>query len=111
MLAEGEYLLYLDDDNFLADDSVLADLNEVLTGDFAVFPILRHGQVFFSDPPRCCHADTANIVVRREIGRWPDIPEYTADGIWIDALVKNYKYQSFPGFRPIVIMPKSSEGR
>ena len=104
--------MYLDDDNFLADNRILEDMATALTADWGLFPILRHGQQFFTDPPRCCHADTANIVVKREIGRWPNIPDYTADGIWIDALVKDHPaYQAFPGFRPIVIMEKSSEGK
>jgi len=107
--AEGEYLLYLDDDNWLSDDHVLEDLNVVVTP-WALFPILRHGNRFFTDPPKCCHVDTANVVVSRDIGRWPDIPDYTADGQFVESLLK-YPYQAFPDFRTIVVMPHSSEGR
>jgi glycosyltransferase involved in cell wall biosynthesis len=110
--ATGEYVLYLDDDNWLTNERVLENIAAVLTGNWGFFPILRHGQIFYTDQPRSCHADTANVVVKREIGRWPDGPEYTMDGIWIDALMKNYpNYQAFPNFRPIVVMPSSNEGR
>ena len=112
--ATGDYVLYLDDDNWLADNEILAGIAVLLstcTDPWFLFPILRHGQVFYTDPPRLCHADTANIVVSRKIGRWPDGPEYTMDGIWIDGLVRDYPYQAFPNFRPIVVMPTSSEGR
>jgi len=29
----------------------------------------------------------------------------------VEELVSKYPYQAFPGFRPIVVMPKSSEGK
>lgn len=111
--ATGDYVCYLDDDNYFADANVLQDLVLALkdSPEWALFPILRHGQVFYTDPPRSCHADTANVVVKREIGRWPNGPEYTMDGIWIDALVRDHKYQAFPKFRPIVVMESSNEGR
>lgn len=112
-IATGDYLVYLDDDNFLADSCVLEDIAEALRDrpDFAIFPILRHGQRFFNDPPGLCMTDTANVVVKRGIGRWPDIQDYTADGIWVEALKAKHTYQAFPDFAPIVIMPKSNEGK
>lgn len=113
--AKGEYLIHLDDDNVLADRKVLEDIDRALfrAGEpqWALFPILRHGQRFFTDPPRSCHADTLNIVVKREIGRWPNIPDYTADGIWIDGLVRDHSYVAFPQFRPIGIMASSRQGQ
>ena len=115
--ATGEYLLGLDDDNALYDNSVLESIHKHLNGplfgkpDWAIFPIHRHGQIFFHDPPGLCMTDTANVVVRREIGRWPDGPEYTMDGVWVDQLKANYPYLAFPAHRPIVYMPKSSEGK
>lgn len=110
----GDYLLYLDDDNYLADENVLSDLAAALVDrpDYACFPIMRFGQRFFDPNPRSCHADTANIVVKREYGRWPDRPEYTADGFWIDAMRSDPSLvlESFPDFRPIVIMPQQGKG-
>ena len=108
--ANGQYLLYLDDDNYLADDRILEDMMNLIVTPWALFPILRHGGKFFTDPPRSCHVDTANVVVSREIGRWPNIPDYTADGQFVESLLK-YPYQAFPDFRPIVVMEKSNEGK
>ena len=120
--ATGEYLVMLDDDNALYSDTVLEDIFKAINGplfdppEWAIFPIHRHGQIFFHDPPGLCMSDTANVVVKREIGRWPDDPGhgdnavYTMDGHWIEGL-KKYPYMAFPAFRPIVFMPKSSEGK
>lgn len=115
-IAVGNYAMYLDDDNYLAYNNVLCDIARYLEGanfpDWAVFPIMRHGSVFFNDPPGLCMTDTANVVVRREIGRWPDGPEYTMDGIWVEALKRDYpKYAAFPDVVPIVVMETSGQGQ
>ena len=110
--AAGEYLIYLDDDNFLADDKILEDISIALADDpkWAIFPIHRHGWYFFHDPPGMCMIDTLNVVVQREIGRWPDIEPREADGYWVEALKDKYPYAAFPQFRPIGIMETSSNG-
>ena len=112
-MATGKWLVMLDDDNTLASPQTLKQIAKAVKNepDFAVFPILRHGHIFFNDPPGLCMSDTGNIVVKREIGRWPDGPEYTMDGIWIDALKAKYQYQAFPDALPIIIMEHSSEGK
>lgn len=115
-MATGNYVMYLDDDNYLAHGNVLLDIAVYLQAenlpDWAVFPIMRHGSIFFNDPPRICMTDTANIVVKREIGRWPDGPEYTMDGIWVEALKRDYpKYAVFPDVAPIVVMETSGQGQ
>lgn len=114
-VATGDYVLYLDDDNYLADDDVLGDIAKNLQDsngpDFAVFPILRHGQIFFTNLPRSCHIDTANLVIKREFAQWPKIPDYTADGIFAESLVRNHSFVAFADSRPIVIMEKSNEGK
>jgi len=111
------YTWHVDDDNVLADPNILADIATALdkTGlpDWAIFPILRFGSPFFTPDPRSCYADTMNIVVKREFGRWPDRPEYTADGFWIDALREHQSplsFAAFPDFRPIGIMPVQGKG-
>ena len=112
----GEYILVLDDDNWLTGNHVLEEIHASLNGPlfdppvWAIFPIMRHGQRFFHDPPGLCMTDTANVVVKRELGRWPNMPDYTADGHWVEGL-KQYPYLSFPMARPIVMMPKSNEGK
>ena len=111
--ASGGWLVMLDDDNVLADRHILADLATALEGvqeQWCLFPILRHGLPFYFDPPVPNYFDTANAVVRREIGRWPDIDDYASDGVWVNALREKYPYRAFPTFRPIVVMPTSSFG-
>jgi hypothetical protein len=112
----AEWIWHVDDDNYLSDPDILLYLSTVLAKlsseiKFAIFPILRHGSVFFNDPPGLCMTDTMNVIVRREVGRWPDGPEYTMDGIWVEALKARYKYAAFPDFIPIGVMEKSSEGK
>lgn len=113
---KGTYQIALDDDNFLADNSILSDiaieLETVGYPDYSCFPIMRFGGVFFDVNPRSCHADTANMVVKREYAQWPDINDYTADGFWIDALRARPELSmaTFPKFRPIVVMPKQGKG-
>lgn len=113
---DGDYLLYLDDDNrMMGYDSlerVAAELEANGRPQVAFFPIYRLGGIFMPQgKPGCCHVDTSNLVVAREIGQWPDIPEYTSDGIFIEALVEKYPYRLFPSVPPIVEMPTISGGK
>lgn len=108
-LATGDMVFYLDDDNYLADERVLEDL-KVVTTPWALFPILRHGKRFMFDPPKPCYVDTGNVIARRDIARWPDIEAYCSDGVWVEGL-KQYPYQAFPDFRPIMVMPTTNFAR
>jgi len=112
--AAGDYLLYLDDDNTFARQDALSDIAAFLESthypDWAVFPIMRHGRWFFNDPPGMCMTDTANVVVKRELGRWPDIEAREADGVLVEELKAKYKYAAFPECKPIIVMEKSSNG-
>lgn len=111
--ANGDWILYLDDDNYLADDHILGDIALCLSTvpHWAIFPIMRHDQRFFHDPPGNCLVDTANMVIRREIAQWPDGPEYTKDGLFSEELKSQYPYVAFPDMRPIVIMETSNRGK
>jgi glycosyltransferase involved in cell wall biosynthesis len=113
-LATGGHCIFLDDDNRFADNTVLRQIDAALgASDIAVafFPIMRHGRHFYLDPPGCCRSDTANLVVRRDIGQWPAGPEYVMDGLFIDRLVRDYGYTGFPDAAPIIVMEASNEGR
>lgn len=113
-VAMGTWVLYLDDDNYLADDRVLERIAKSLEGrseQWALFPIMRHGHRFYRDPPGTCYVDTANMVIRREVAQWPDGPEYTMDGIFCERLRDKYPYAAFPDVEPIVIMEHSLEGK
>ena len=113
--ATGEYVIYLDDDNTIAHDRALSDIDICLMScnepDWAIFPIMRFGRRFFNDPPGLCKTDTANMVIWREYAQWPDGPEYTMDGLFCDQLKAKYAYAAFPQCRPIVVMQYSSEGK
>ena len=113
-MALGHWVAYMDDDNYYADDQVFADLYGVLAQQpdeiqWALFPILRLGGRFYSDPPRSCYVDTLNFILRRDIARWPATNAYGSDGVLIDRLMADgVSYAAFPDFRPIAILPKIS---
>lgn len=106
--AKGDYVLYLDDDDYLADSHVLKILDSV-TEPWGVFPVLRHGKLFFNLPPGIGNTGTGMFIHRREIGRWPDSDAYEADGIFAEELKRGYRYQVIGG-NPLVIQPNSSCG-
>jgi Glycosyl transferase family 2 len=112
--ATGDQCIFLDDDNRMWSDHALADIAESLESannpDFSIFPIHRHGRWFFHDPPGMCLTDSANIIVRREIGRWPDIIAREADGVLVEELKAKYSYAAFPNVEPIILMEYSSNG-
>jgi glycosyltransferase involved in cell wall biosynthesis len=110
--ASGKWIMFCDDDNFYPDPRIFLDVAEALqniTEPWAIFPITRLGGRFYSDPPRSCHTDTMNFVLRRDIAYWPDTDAYGTDGILVDDLVaRGIPYAAFPDFRPIGIIPKIS---
>jgi hypothetical protein len=115
-LTSGRFQIFLDDDNYFAHEHALGEIVEALTHanvpDLACFPILRFGQVLFDPNPRTCHVDTANMVFKRELGPWPDINDYTADGIWVDVLRSNpaVRLEVFPDVQPTVVVPRQGKG-
>jgi glycosyltransferase involved in cell wall biosynthesis len=111
--ATGEYVWFVDDDNTVADDRVLEDMAKALEDagkpPWALFPVTRLGHHFYTDPPRSCHVDTMNFVLRRDIAYWPDTNAYGSDGILVDDVMsRKIPYAAFPNFRPIGIIPKIS---
>jgi len=109
--AKGNWIYFLDDDNYLADSKVLEDIAFALPQNYAwaLFPINRLGSRFYTDPPRSCHVDTLNVMLRRDIARWPDTDAYGTDGILVDGLMaEGIPYAPFPDFRPIAVLPKIS---
>lgn len=107
--AKGDYILYVDDDDFLADENVLRTLDSV-TEPWAVFPVFRHATKFFYLPPREGGTGTGMFIHRKEIGRWPDASAYEADWLFVEELKQKYPYQALDS-RPLVIQPKSSFGK
>jgi glycosyltransferase involved in cell wall biosynthesis len=106
--AQGDYILYVDDDDYLADENVLATLDSV-TAPWAVFPVLRHGHRFLHLPPGTLKTGTGMFIHQREIGRWHDSDSYTADGAFVDELVAKYPWEVLDS-RPLVVLPWSNQG-
>jgi hypothetical protein len=106
--AQADYIFYLDDDDYLADRDVLKEL-DCVAEPWAVFPVLRHGNVFFNLPPGIGNTGTGMFIHRREFGRWPDSDLYEADGSFVEEMVQKYNYQVVNS-RPLVVQPQSSYG-
>jgi hypothetical protein len=107
--AQGDYLLYLDDDNFWADANVLKTLNEV-TEQWAIFTMLRVGVERLDIPPGFGKTDAGQIIHRRGLTRWPDNNKYAADGEMIDDLISKAPYQVLHT-RPLLIYEQRSQGK
>jgi glycosyltransferase involved in cell wall biosynthesis len=112
--AKGEFLWYVDDDNFLSHPDALKDIATrlELAGNpaWGLFPIMRHGSVFLHDPPGMCHTDTLNMVIKREFAQWPNTEAREADGILADKLKAEHPYVAFSDCPSIGIMEHSSNG-
>jgi glycosyltransferase involved in cell wall biosynthesis len=104
----GEYILYVDDDDYFADDEALKTLDSV-TEQWAVFLVLRHGKKFLNLPPGRNNTGTGMFLHRKEIGRWPDSNLYEADGIFVEELAQKYPFRLLDS-RPLVALPMSSCG-
>lgn len=115
MHALGTYLICLDDDNYLADDEALARVYRALMRkgfpEVAIIPCTRFNQrAFPPDMVEVGHVDTANLVVKREIGQWPVSDKYEQDGLFIADLCRKYRTEHFPELQPIIAMPAQRRG-
>jgi glycosyltransferase involved in cell wall biosynthesis len=105
----GDYIIYLDDDDYLADDRVFETLESV-KAPWAIFPVMRCGQYWFKEPPGMCQTGSGMFIYKRELGlRYPDTYAYTADGELVEQL-KEYPYQAVTD-RPLMIYEKRGLGK
>lgn len=93
-LTSGEYLLYIDDDNYCADTGVLETL-KFATEPVVLFPLLHRGTVALPEPIVIGRADSNALMVRREIGQWPALTTHEVDGVFIEQLTTDYPYEVF----------------
>lgn len=108
--AKGDYIIYLDDDDYLADDRVFETLEQV-TKMWAIFPIMRCGSRWFCDPPGLNKTGNAMYLYRRFLGlKYPDNDHYCADGELVDQL-NAFPYQSLGHERELVIYPQRGNGK
>jgi glycosyltransferase involved in cell wall biosynthesis len=108
--ASGDYIIYLDDDDYLADSEVFRTLQQV-TADWAIFPIMRCGNLWFCEPPGMGRTGSGMFLYKRALGvRYPDVPDYSADGMLAEQLLK-YPYQALRDERPLMIYEKRGVGK
>ncbi len=87
--ASGDYLAYLDDDNYMYNDRALQQIVEQIDGeDVILFPIMFVGGYFPAEtPPTVDHIDTGQIFHKKYIGgspvQWMVEPGLSNDGIFI----------------------------
>lgn len=108
MKAQGKYLCFLDDDNFLMPDyleKMVGALEGATNGErFAICKILHFGPVrqdvglaplYLKGEPKLCFIDTLQIMVHadtmKEMG-WIKPEDYCSDGYTYEELGKRYKY-------------------
>lgn len=104
----GEYVIYLDDDDYLADENVFRTLEQV-SAPWAIFPVMRCGEFWFHDPPGFCKTGSGMFIYKKELGRYPDTAEYCADGKLVEELTR-HPYQAVTD-RPLMIYEKRGLGK
>lgn len=111
--ATSPWIYHLDCDNTLASlrtlQQIAKQLEKIGDEQWTLWPIFRHGHMFFFDPPAPCYFDTGNAVVRRELAQWPNIDDYASDAVWLQQF-KDKPYKAFPDALPIMVMEKTSFG-
>lgn len=107
--AHGDYLLYIDDDNYLADNNVLETLERV-TEPVCLFPLLFQGKQGPVLPVKVGSSDGNQLMVRREIGIWPESDSRAADGDLIVDLTAQHPYEVYTE-RPLVVYEFARHGR
>ena len=106
----GDYVIFLDDDDFLADERVFETLEQV-TAPWAIFPIMRCGHLWFCEPPGLGKTGSGQFIMRRDLGlKYPDNDHYSADGELAEQL-KAYPYQSLGHERPLMVYLQRGLGK
>jgi len=110
-VAQGEYILQIDDDDYYADPNVFETL-KCVTEVWAVFPVLAFGKRCHRKSPGIGLTGSAMFMYRRDTGlKFPDNKDYSADGQLVEELKKRYKFQSLDDVRELVIYPRANHGR
>lgn len=96
--ARGEYVLYLDDDDYYVPDAI-ETLARLVGGEpFGVFPITMGGSRWLVLPPGQCRTATCQLYHRRVInGETIAMPanqkHYADDSAWAGTLAERYGYR------------------
>ena len=110
-IAQGEYILQIDDDDYYADAGVFETL-KCVNKTWAVFPVLARGIRCHPPRPALGQTGSAMFTYRRDTGlKFTDNGDYSADGQLVEQLKKLFPYQSLNDSRELVIYPQANEGR
>jgi glycosyl transferase family 2 len=115
--ARGDYLLYVDDDDYLLPDAIEvlhAGIRDQVTRPvWGVFPIERFGERFLHLPPargRTCSTQFFHqpLAGGSEL-RFP-LGGYDADGMFVDSLAARFPYVCIDPGRPLAVVDQSHGG-
>lgn len=115
--AHGDYLLYLDDDDYYVDGAL--DRLDAAIPDGAVwgsYPIEFCGGRHYKLPAQTGNVFGAQLFHQRLYDGWqiryPNVAIYSADGLLADGLNDlGAPHTALPWLDPVVIMPQSSKGQ
>lgn len=105
--ATGDYILYLDDDDYFHRDALSLLAARILDEPFGVFPISRFSQRFLSCPPSRGGTAICQMYHKREVAGerlvFPAGPvEYEQDSRWAGELAEKYGYKALEDLPPLV---------
>lgn len=108
---KGEYILYIDDDNYYVDESSLKSLNYI-TSEWAIFPILCNNKLYLPLPPELGKTDTCMFMHKKGVARWPiECNSYEADGFLVEELKIKYPNYQILDTKPIAVYTGQNLGR
>jgi hypothetical protein len=113
----GDYVLYLDDDDYHVSETLAVLAQEIAALPsppiWGIFPILRHGRLFFNVPPGHSLTCSNQFFHRPRVdGRELRYPQagYCADGTFIDSLRESYPYARIDPGGPLAVVERSHFG-
>jgi hypothetical protein len=111
---QEDYILHLDDDDFLADPGVLQTLANTVTAEWAIFPVHRSGSWFYDPKPGFCRTTISSYVLRSDCAREAGFPDAGdgADSQYVeDVLVARWPHPQMLGDqRHLVVIPHFNHG-
>lgn len=122
--ALGEYICYLDDDDYYIDCNVLNGImRRMEDGGWPIWGILPlkfvfedgNSRVMIGTPVQRGNCGTGHIVHKREVNgeqvRFPARPEYDADGYFVEDMKKRYGDPLQLGSEPLIVVNGASRGK
>jgi len=106
--AQGEYIVYLDDDDYYVPDAIETLARHVGGENFGIFPIMMGGARWLQLPPGRCRTASCQIYHRRLIGDEviampPNQKVYSDDSAWAGTLAERFGYRVLPCHELVVV--------